>query len=30
MKLIIDKMIKGIKIETNKGIFSLVPKTFKK
>ena len=30
MKLIIDNIIKGKKIETTRGIFSLVPKTFKK
>ena len=30
MKLIIDNIIKGIKIERIKGIFSLVPKIFKK
>ncbi len=30
MKFIIDNKINGKKIESNKGIFSLVPKTFKK
>ena len=30
MKFIIDNIIKGKKIERNKGIFSFVPKTFKK
>ena len=30
MKLIIDNIIKGMKIESIKGIFSFVPKIFKK
>ena len=30
MKLIIDNIIKGIKIDRIKGIFSFVPKIFKK
>lgn len=30
MKLIIDNIIRGIKIDRIKGIFSLVPRTLKK